>query len=304
MELNWVEKHRPQTLDEILLDKSIKDNISEFIKSGNLCNLIFSGKEGIGKTSLAKIITKELNASVLYINAGYDGNIDMVRGKVKEFCEAIAIDGNLKIVILDEADALSGSGAGVGTGSSAQSALRNIIEEASDDTRFILTCNSLNKIIKPLQSRCKPIDICFSIHDSAKRVAEILKKEKIKYNKESFSNFIEKTVKRYHPDMRSIIRDLETWCVSGELKEYAAESQDLDKILDVIISEKDPVATRKHLIQNETQFNKNYIALAQALFNRLEDPTEMLVVADALYRMQIVADQEIEFAAMIIRLKS
>jgi len=128
--------------------------LESFLIEKTLPNIILAGKQGIGKTLISKLLITELGADHLFINCGYEGTIDVIRSKVVDFCNAMRLNTDVpKIVVLDEADSLSRETAG----SSAQKALRNIIQESSDDTRFILTCNYLGNIIEPLQSRCVPI---------------------------------------------------------------------------------------------------------------------------------------------------
>ena len=303
MSNHWVEKYRPAKLTDIVLNESIREVLQGYINKNTICNLMLAGRAGIGKTTLAKILVNELKATPLYINCGYDNNVETIRTKVKEFCDSVALDG-IKIVILDEADALSSNS---GTGSSAQGALRNIIEEASDDTRFIFTCNYLNKIIEPLQSRCTPIKLRFTIDDALKRCMYILKAEGIKFTKETLKEFASEVIKKKLPDMRSIINNLEQWCISGEMKNVGvSESAEIDKIIDLIIKSKDVQKIRVFLIQNEDKFASDYESLAKLLFEKYfnikDSGKQQLIIAEALYRMAITLDSEIQFYAMLLQL--
>jgi DNA polymerase III delta prime subunit len=293
----YVEKYRPQTIDEIVLESNTKNLIKSYIENGTTNHLLLAGRAGIGKTSLAKIISKELNSDEKYINASMDNNVENIRNNVREFCDAMSIDGNLKIVILDEADALSSNS---GTGSSAQDALRNLIETAQDDTRFILTCNFINKIIEPIKSRCIPLNLAFSIEDVIKRINFILKSENIKYDKENLIKFINMVVKKKYPDIRLIIGELQNWCTTGTLTPIEMEINEYDEIIDYIIKTPLVKNIRQYLMDNETLFNRDYISLAENYFNRLEDATHMISAADHIYRMQSVGDVEIEFTAMLL----
>lgn len=302
--MNWVEKYRPKVLSEMVLDESLRSIFEGYIKQGTICNLLLAGRAGIGKSTLAKILVNELNATLLYINAGYDNNVETVRTKVKEFCDSVALDG-LKIVILDEADALSSN---AGTGASAQGALRNIIEQSSDDTRFILTCNYLNKIIEPIQSRCTPIKLRFTIDDVLKRCVSILKAENIKFNADILTEFAQEVIKRKLPDVRSIINNLEQWSVSGTLQNKgASESAELEKIVEAIYKATDVLKVRTYLIQNEDKFSSDYEMLTTMLFDKFWDDEEggrkQLVIAEALYRMGVTLDSEVQFYAMLHQLK-
>lgn len=302
--INWVEKYRPIKLQDMVLDNGVRSMLENYIKKGTICNLMLAGKAGIGKSTLAKILVNELDATLLYINAGYDNKVETVRIKIKEFCDSVSM-GGLKIVILDEADALSSN---AGTGASAQGALRNIIEQSSDDTRFILTCNYLNKIIEPIQSRCTPIKLRFTIDDVLKRCVYILKEENIKFDKETLLEFSQEVIKRKLPDIRSIINNLEQWSVSGTLENKgASESAELEKIVDMIFTESDAKKIRTYLIQNEDKFSGDYEILTKLLFNRYfevkDGGKKQLQIAEALYRMSICLDSEVQFYAMLLQIK-
>ena len=156
------DKYKPKNLDDMILNPEIKKIIQDFLDKKTIQSLLLSGKQGIGKSTLAEIIVNSLDSTFLYINCGLDGGVDTMRTKVREFCDAVAINPEVpKIVILDEADALLAIGEGTGEGgkSSAQGSLRNLIDQSSDDTRFILTCNYISRIIDPLKSRCIPLHL-------------------------------------------------------------------------------------------------------------------------------------------------
>ena len=155
----WTEKYRPKTIDDVILPKRLKDPLSDFVKSGEIQNLIFVGKSGIGKTTVAHALANELGADVLFINASLENGIDVLRSKIAQFASTISLTGAGKIVILDEADGLNPS--------SFQPALRGFIEEFSSNCRFILTCNYIQKLIVPIQSRCKVIN--FNIVDKEEK---------------------------------------------------------------------------------------------------------------------------------------
>ena len=148
MEL-WVEKYRPTTLEEYVGNEMIKNKIADYLKQGSIQNLLFHGVAGTGKTTLAKLIAKNLNCDLLYINASDERGIDTIRDKIIPFASSMSFN-DVKIVILDEADYITPQ---------AQATLRNTIESCSKTTRFILTCNYLERIISPLQSRCQTFEI-------------------------------------------------------------------------------------------------------------------------------------------------
>ena len=137
-EFLWVEKYRPQTIEETILPSELKDVFSNIVKSGEIPNMIFSGTAGLGKTTVARAICNELNLDYIIINGSEEGNIDTLRGKIKQFASSVSLQGGYKVVILDEADYLNPQ--------STQPALRGFIEEFSANCRFILTCNFFSEL--------------------------------------------------------------------------------------------------------------------------------------------------------------
>lgn len=152
---------------------------------------------------------------MLFQSCSIDGSIDMVKTKIKDFCDLYAGKDKFKIIILDEADSLTQS---AGNNAGAQMALRNIIVDSLEDTRFILTCNYLDRIIPALQSRCTPIKLDFTIQDTVKYIINILNKEQIQYTKDNLKEFVQTTVKRRFPDVRSIIEHLQIACQTRRIK--------------------------------------------------------------------------------------
>jgi len=299
----WVDKHAPPTLDDMVIDSDMRKMFEEYVKQKTIPNMLLAGRQGTGKSTLAHALAHDIGATVLYVNAGYESGIEVIRTKVKDFCDAFAFGGALKVVILDEADALSGQGGG-GNGASAQGGLRNLIEEASDDTRFIMTCNYVNKIIPALQSRCTPIKVKFTVEDVMRRVVKILKAEKVKFDADTLTAFTARIVKKKFPDVRSIINCLEQWSISGELKDgKATDDQAGDEVVNKILAFGTMREAREWWISNEEAFASDYEALASKVFDALEDPKKQLAVAEGMYRMAVCLDKEIQFAAMVYQLK-
>ena len=292
----WVDKYSPKTLNDVTLNDDLRQTIQTFIDKKTINNIIFYGKPGCGKSTLANIIAKELNVSMLYINCSHDNSIDMVRTKILEFCNSMFETG--KIVILSEADSLSNSG-----NSSAQKALREIIENSSKDTRFILTCNYINQIMSPIQSRCIPINISFSFENVCKRLLTILKAENISFTKDNFKLFADQIVKKNFPDMRKIIGIMELWCINNTLTPIINNNTDYDNVITFIKSTDDYNKIREFLLNNEQLFEGDYVKLTQSLFNEVESVEHKLIISDSLYKMQIVIDKEIEFTSMMIKIK-
>ena len=142
----WVEKYRPKTIEETILPSPLKKTFQQIVSNGQVPNMLFTGTAGLGKTTVAKAICNELDLDYILINGSEEGNIDTLRGKIKQFASSVSLTGGYKVVILDEADYLNPQ--------STQPALRGFIEEFSNNCRFILTCNFKNRIIEPLHSRC------------------------------------------------------------------------------------------------------------------------------------------------------
>jgi DNA polymerase III delta prime subunit len=200
-----VEKYRSKTLDEYVGNENVKLTISKYLEQNDIQNLIFYGPAGTGKTTLAKLIVNNLNCDYLYINASDERGIETIRDKVQGFA-SVASFKPLKIVILDEADFLT---------IQAQASLRSVIETFSRSTRFILTCNFIERIIDPLQSRCQVLKIVPpSMKDVARHVANILDKEDIQWNKEALGTI----VKQFYPDIRKILGTAQLSTIDNALK--------------------------------------------------------------------------------------
>ena len=299
----WVIKYTPTNINSMILTDELKNTFNTWIKNKTLNNICLYGHQGIGKSTIARLLAKELHCEdVLFQSCSIDGSIDMVKTKIQNFCELITHQNSFKIVILDEADSLTSS---AGTNAGAQMALRNIIAESLEDTRFILTCNYLDRIIPALQSRCTPIKLEFSIQDVAKHIVNILNKEQIKFSKEDLTIFLNNTVKRRFPDIRSIIEHLQISCQSGQLKNLQSANDIINnEIIEFITNCNDINQIREYLHQNEDKFSSDYIALAGKLFDYYSFNSEaMLCIAEYLYKMSIVVDKEIQFIAMLIQVK-
>ena len=201
----FVEKYRSKTLDEYVGNEQLKQIVEKYINNNDLQNLLLYGTPGTGKTTLAKLIVNNLDCDYLYINASDERGIDTIRDKVQGFASSASFK-PIKIIILDEADFLT---------IQAQASLRNIIETFSRTTRFILTCNYLERIIDPLQSRCQVLKITPpSKKEVAKHTASILDKEEINYELED----IVLIVNKHYPDVRKILNTCQVNTVDSTLK--------------------------------------------------------------------------------------
>jgi DNA polymerase III delta prime subunit len=201
----FVEKYRSQTLEDYVGNEQLKQIIGKYIETNDIQNLLLYGTPGTGKTTLAKIIVNNIDCDYLYINASDERGIDTIRDKVQGFASSASFK-PLKVIILDEADFLT---------IQAQASLRNIIETYSRTTRFILTCNYLERIIDPLQSRCQVLKITPpSKKETAQHVANILETEDVSYE---ISN-LALVVNKYYPDIRKILNTCQTNIIESNLK--------------------------------------------------------------------------------------
>jgi DNA polymerase III delta prime subunit len=297
----WVEKYRPQTLDDIILSGRNRDIVRGFVDE--IPNLLFVGTPGTGKTTLARIIVNDvLKCNYLYINASDESGIDTIRHKVTNFSQTKSFDGKIKVVVLDECDGLT---------SQAQAALRNTMESFAKYTRFILTANYKHKIIPALQSRCQFLDIKPTLEDGVKRIYGILKQEGIEIDDAQKKKFVE-LVKANFPDLRKAINEIQKNCISGSL---AITNINVDntllKAIYTAINEKDVISLRKFLIENENTFYGDYDTLMRDYLNYLyNQPVQDLkkkemiaVIADHLYKSAFVLDKEINCFACWINLE-
>ena len=295
----WCEKYRPSTLDEIVLDKSTKNYFNKVQQDKNIPNVLFVGKPGIGKTSLAKIIVKDiLKCQYLYINASDENGIDTIRTKVLNFAQTKSLFGQIKVIVLDECDGLS---------IDAQKALRNSIEEYHDLTRFILTANYKHKIIPALQSRCQVFDISYDKNDYITKLISIVKVEALKINKEDFTRIVDSC----YPDFRKGINALQKYCLSGGSDISVFNSVEFfDGLLDFLRCKK-YMLIREHIINNEAVFNNDYDELFKHLFDYMyvveidqEKKRDCLItVSKYFYQNSQCIDQEINFYSCILDLQ-
>jgi DNA polymerase III delta prime subunit len=294
----WCEKYRPSTLDEIVLDKSTKNYFNKVQQDKNIPNVLFVGKPGIGKTSLAKIIVKDiLKCQYLYINASDENGIDTIRTKVLNFAQTKSLFGQIKVIVLDECDGLS---------IDAQKALRNSIEEYHDLTRFILTANYKHKIIPALQSRCQIFDINYDKNEYLTKLISIVKAEEIKINKENFTNIVNSC----YPDFRKGINTLQKYYLSDGENTTTNITKDFFDGLIELLKQKKYFVIRKQIIENEALFNNDYDELFKRLFDFMyisSIPEErkrdcLITISKYFYQNSQCIDQEINFYSCILDL--
>lgn len=302
----FVEKYRPTTIDNLIIQPSLKKNIEAMIAKGadSLPNMLFVGPAGTGKTTLAKIIASTLDSPFLYINMSEEGNVETMRTKVKTFASSATIDDKIKIVIGDEADGISKQG---------QDSFRALQESVHKTTRFIFTCNYPERISPAIKSRLK--EIYFSPVEEKlilRRVGEILKAEKIIVPKEQMSNIV-KLVKRNYPDIRKTINHLQYFCSTGTLDIDFDELQGEDvfeKFIDVV-KQKKLSELRQLLKDNRIDYDGvmrqvfHSIINGQELFTIDENKKAEVIIMTNMFlkdSLNLVTDKEINFTAWAVEL--
>ena len=294
MEL-WVEKYRPTTLEEYVGNETIKNKIADYLKQGSIQNLLFHGVAGTGKTTLAKLIAKNLNCDLLYINASDERGIDTIREKIIPFASSMSFN-DVKIVILDEADYITPQ---------AQATLRNTIESCSKTTRFILTCNYLERIISPLQSRCQTFEITPpSKTEVNNKCQDILTQEKVLYYDDSINDVIN----THYPDIRKIINTLQGSVVEGQIKidDTSLKNTQLGGLIVDALIRKAKLSEIRQIIADSgsREFDdlfKYIYDKSSTLFGDKEGEA-ILIIAKYQYEYTFVLEKEICIAAMLKKL--
>ena len=299
----WVEKYRPKKISECILSEDIKKTFSEFLKQKEIPNLLLSGTQGTGKTTVARALCEELGADYIIINGSDEGRqIDTLRNKIKNFASTVSLTehSNHKVVILDEADYMNAE--------SVQPALRNFIETFYKNCRFIFTCNYKNKILPALHSRCTVID--FGIKNGQKvkiaqalmrRLGKVLENENIEYDKKVLAELIQK----YFPDFRRTINELQRYSVRGKIDSgiLFSLSEANTKELVKILKDKRFNDMRKWVINNlDKEPSSLFTSVYEILYSALESssiPQSILIIAGYQYKSAFVADQEINMVACL-----
>lgn len=294
----WVEKYRPKTIDETILPQRLKDTFNAIVTNGDLPNMLFTGTAGLGKTTVARALCNTLDLDYIVINGSEEGNIDTLRGKIKQFASTVSLQGGYKVVILDEADYLNPQ--------STQPALRGFIEEFSNNCRFILTCNFKNRIIEPLHSRCGVYEFNTSKKDLAdlaaqflKRIQRILDEEGIGYDQMAIVDLIMK----YAPDWRRIINECQRYSLTGRIDSGVTKNLTNDNYdqLFKFLKEKDFKKMRSWVANN---IDTDASAIFRAIYDRMAEkiqpqsiPQLVLLLADYQYKNSFAADHELNVVA-------
>ena len=299
----WVDRYAPKTLDDYIINSDLREYFKAMVTNNAPQNCLFAGVQGSGKTTLAKLLAKSLNAETLFVKCATDGTLDVLRTKISEFCNAMSIEGRPKVVILDELDSASSSGV-----NNFQLALRTLIESAQSDTRFICTCNMSAKIVPAIMSRCPLIPLKFDQRDLLQRVKFILDAEQVRYTRESLKAFIEESFK-FYPDCRRIVNYLQFCCGTGELVVKLSQIADSGKdeflkdLFKKIKTERDLLNVRRFYLANKEKVS-DFVAFGSDVFNYALDNNMVteegtLALADLLYQLNVVIDKEVGLFAMV-----
>ena len=298
----WVEKYRPQTIEDCILPENIKKTFRDFLNTGEIPNMLLAGPPGVGKTTVAKALCNELGVDFYVINGSDEGRfLDTVRNNAKNFASTVSLSSEAKhkVIIIDEAD---------NTGNDVQLLLRAFIEEFAGNCRFIFTCNYKNKILEPLHSRCAVVD--FSIRGKEKqqiaanffqRLNFILEQERIEADKKVLIELINK----HFPDWRRVLNECQRYSVAGKI-----DSGILAAFSDIAVNDLIKNLKTKNFPEVRKWVNSNMDNDTSVLFRRIYDslyeslvpntiPAAVLVIAKYQYQMAFVADQEINMLACL-----
>lgn len=304
MEPLWVEKYRPQNLSQyVFQNQTHKDDFEDMINTKTIPHLLLSGVRGTGKTTIARILINHLDIDpndILTINGSSNRGIDTFRDKIENFALAIPI-GRFKIVHIEEADRFTPD---------AQKALKAFTEDVSDYVRFIFSCNNVNSIISELRSRCAEYYFkAANINDITARAAEILIDQQVKWSLTDLDLYVNK----FYPDIRKIINVLQQNCKNQVLRPFTNEVQDNTEFEAVIklINQNNWIKAREVICENVTsdQWEQWFTMLYKRLneitkFNKNQDYYDeaIIIIAEHLYKHNFVADSEINFTALMIKL--
>ena len=294
----WVEKYRPSNLDTYIGNDHLKSKVSVYLESGDLPHLLLYGKAGTGKTTLAKILVKNIECDYLYINASDENNVDTVRNKVKNFASTMGFK-DYKIIILDECDYITPN---------AQAALRNLMETFSKHCRFILTCNFVERIIDPIQSRCQSFQI---VPPSKKEVAKHIHTILLQENIMSDMSDLKVLIDSGYPDIRRVINAAQRNVIKGKLKLDTTSIIQNDyklKLLKILKTQDKKTAfsdIRQLLLDNKIT---DFADLFRLLYDEVDDWGKghvaecILIIARYELSDSQVVDKEINAMAMLIEL--
>ena len=290
------EKYRPNTLHEFVGNEHVKNQLQKFLDQNDIVNMLFYGPAGVGKSSLAKLIVKNLDCAFLMINASDERGIETIRDKVSSFASTMSFS-PLKVVILDEADFLT---------IQAQASLRNVIETFSRTTRFIMTCNYIERIIDPLQSRCQVLKIVPpNKSDVAKHLNTILEKEKVKFELSALANI----VNTHYPDIRKMLNTIQLSTKDGELQvdpSILVANNYIGEILKELKKKTTNFRTLRQIIADSGV--KDFEGLYRALFDNAEvyapgrEGSVAVILNEHQYHSNFRIDKEINISSCLAKI--
>ena len=295
----WVEKYRPDTLDGYVGNEHIIEKVKIYIENEDVPHLLLYGQAGTGKTTLAKIITNQIDCDVMYVNASDENSVDAVRDKIRGFASSVGFR-KWKVIILDESDYLTPN---------AQAALRNLMETFSKTTRFILTCNYVEKIIDPIQSRCQTFSITPpSKSEVAIRLKDILDTETVTYERSDLAVLVNSG----YPDIRRVLNAAQRQVVGGTMKIDKTSTIQANYMEDVKteLMSKDDVKTtftkiRKIIADSKV---KDFTPFYRFLYDEVDTygggkvGNTILKIAEAQYKDTSVVDKEINVMSMLLQI--
>jgi DNA polymerase III delta prime subunit len=295
----WVERYRPRKLTEYVGNEHLKQKVSDYLQSGDVPHLLFFGKAGTGKTTLAKLIVNSISCDYIVINASDENNVDTVRNKVKGFASTIGFK-DMKVIILDEFDYMTPN---------AQAILRNLMETFSKHCRFILTCNYVEKVIDPIQSRCQTFQIIPPTKkDVAVQISQILGKEGIGFQPADLVPIIDSS----YPDIRKIINTCQLNSTKGKLKLDTTSVIDSDiksKVVEILKSNDDKKNKWKNIRQAVADARiQDFTELYSFLYEKVDDygsgntSNIILILSESQHKDALVVDKEITFMSCIIQI--
>ena len=296
----WVEQYRPKNVESCILPKELKETFVEFVKQGEIPNLILSGSSGVGKTTIAKAMLDQLESTYMMINGSEESGIDVLRTKIKNFASTVSLHGGRKYLIMDEADYLNPQ--------STQPAMRGFMEEFHKNCGFIFTCNYKNRIIPALQSRCSVINFDIPTNEKQKlasdffaRTITILEQNQVKYDK----RVVAEVINKFFPDWRRVLNELQRYSVSGNIDAgILVNITEINiKELMAAMKEKEFTNVRRWVVDN---LDNDPVRIFRTLYNSLYDhldgtsiPHAVVILGEYQYKAAFVADQEINMLACL-----
>jgi replication factor C small subunit len=295
----WTEAFRPNTLEGYIGNEHIIEKVKIFIANGDVPHLLFYGSAGTGKTTLAKIIANSVDADLMYINASDENSVDAVRDKIKRYASTVGFK-RWKIIILDEADYLTPN---------AQAALRNLMETYSKTTRFILTCNYVEKIIDPIQSRCQTFAIMPpNKTDVAKRLVSVLEEKQVQYDIKDIAAIINAS----YPDIRRAINTAQSCVIENRLtldKASAIQANYMTEVLEMLKDAKDKKVAFTKIRQCIADSKvRDFTPMYTFLYDNLDEFAHghiapcILIIAESQFKDASIVDKEINIMAMFVNI--